>query len=209
MIDASQWFAPLRRNLGKKNCELAEGDIRRILDLYLGEAQETDSSTDQSKWFDTQDFGYWKITVERPLRLKSQLKTSAIDTLRFASGDEELRTEIYAEHGDKLYTSFAKLKPEIEAWLKGGSEDDDDAEDGDEEGTHAKKAVPEKRRKRLLDATTWQRDKGLLDLALLAQKVLGDAVFDDHNVFRAEFDIAMKAHDKKLTAADKKPSSRR
>lgn len=196
LIDASQWFAPLRRNLGKKNCELAEGDIRRILDLYLGEAQETDSSTDQSKWFDTQDFGYWKITVERPLRLKSQLKTSAIDTLRFASGDEELRTEIYAEHGDKLYTSFAKLKPEIEAWLKGGSEDDDDAEDGDEEGTHAKKAVPEKRRKRLLDATTWQRDKGLLDLALLAQKVLGDAVFDDHNVFRAEFDIAMKAHDK-------------
>ncbi len=209
LIDASQWFAPLRRNLGKKNCELAEGDIRRILDLYLGEAQETDSSTDQSKWFDTQDFGYWKITVERPLRLKSQLKTSAIDTLRFASGDEELRTEIYAEHGDKLYTSFAKLKPEIEAWLKGGSEDDDDAEDGDEEGTHAKKAVPEKRRKRLLDATTWQRDKGLLDLALLAQKVLGDAVFDDHNVFRAEFDIAMKAHDKKLTAAAKKPSSRR
>lgn len=147
LIDASQWFAPLRRNLGKKNCELAEGDIRRILDLYLGEAQETDSSTDQSKWFDTQDFGYWKITVERPLRLKSQLKTSAIDTLRFASGDEELRTEIYAEHGDKLYTSFAKLKPEIEAWLKGGSEDDDDAEDGDEEGTHAKKAVPEKRRR--------------------------------------------------------------
>lgn len=204
LIDASQWFAPLRRNLGKKNCELAEGDIRRILDLYLGEAQETDSSTDQSKWFDTQDFGYWKITVERPLRLKSQLKTSAIDTLRFFFFNDTATTEIYAEHGDKLYTSFAKLKPEIEAWLKGGSEDDDDAEDGDEEGTHAKKAVPEKRRKRLLDATTWQRDKGLLDLALLAQKVLGDAVFDDHNVFRAEFDIAMKAHDKKLTAADKK-----
>lgn len=204
LIDASQWFAPLRRNLGKKNCELAEGDIQRILDLYLGEARETDSHTDQSKWFDTQDFGYWKITVERPLRLKSQLKTSAIDTLRFASGDEALRTEIYAEHGDKLYTSFAKLKPEIEAWLKGGSDDDDDAEDGDEDHAPAKKAVPEKRRKKLLDATTWQRDKGLLDLALLAQTVLGDAVFDDHNVFRVEFDAAMKAHDKKLTAADRK-----
>ncbi|UUC50342.1 type I restriction-modification system subunit M [Pseudomonas citronellolis] len=204
LIDASQWFAPLRRNLGKKNCELAEGDIQRILDLYLSEAREADSNTDESKWFDTQDFGYWKITVERPLRLKSQLKTSAIDTLRFTSGDEALRAEIYAEHGDKLYTSFAKLKPEIEAWLKGGSDDDDDTEDGDEDHAPAKKAVPEKRRKRLLDATTWQRDKGLLDLALLAQKVLGDAVYDDHNVFRAEFDAAMKAHDKKLTAADKK-----
>lgn len=204
LIDASQWFAPLRRNLGKKNCELAEGDIQRILDLYLGEARGTDSNTDKSKWFDTQDFGYWKITVERPLRLKSQLKTSAIDTLRFASGDEVLRAEIYAEHGEKLYTSFAKLKPEIEAWLKGGSDDDDDAEDGDEDHAPAKKAVPEKRRKKLLDATTWQRDKGLLDLALLAQQVLGDAVFDDHNVFRAEFDAAVKAHDKKLTAADRK-----
>lgn len=204
LIDASQWFAPLRRNLGKKNCELAKDDIQRILDLYLGEARETDTNTDKSKWFDTQDFGYWKITVERPLRLKSQLKTSAIDTLRFASGDEALRAEIYAEHGDKLYTNFAKLKPEIEAWLKGDSDADDDAEDGDEDHAPAKKAVPEKRRKKLLDVTTWQRDKGLLDLALLAQKVLGDAVFDDHNVFRVEFDAAMKAHDKKLTAADKK-----
>lgn len=204
LIDASQWFAPLRRNLGKKNCELAEGDIQRILDLYLGEAREIDSDTDQSKWFDTQDFGYWKITVERPLRLKSQLKTSAIDTLRFASGDEALRTEIYAEYGDKLYTGFAKLKPEIEAWLKGGSDDDDGTEDGDEDHAPTKNAVPEKRRKKLLDATTWRRDKGLLDLALLAQKILGDALFDDHNVFRADFDAAMKAHDKKLTAADKK-----
>jgi type I restriction enzyme M protein len=75
--------------------------------------------TPESKWFDNADFGYWKITVERPLRLKSQLKRSSIETLRFASGDEALRSEIYAKHGDKLYDEFAKLKPEIEAWLKG------------------------------------------------------------------------------------------
>ncbi|WP_454258633.1 type I restriction-modification system subunit M [Pseudoxanthomonas mexicana] len=208
LIDASQWFQPLRRNLGKKNCELAESHIQRILDLYLGEAQETAKETEQSKWFDTQDFGYWKITVERPLRLKSQLKTAAIETLRFASGDESLRAEIYATHGDKLYTDFAKLKPEIEAWLKGedggdsGSEDDE-AEDG-EDSAQTKKTVPEKRRKKLLDAATWQRDKALLDLALLAQSVLGDAVFDDHNLFREKFDAAMKAHGQKPGAADKK-----
>jgi type I restriction enzyme M protein len=208
LIDASQWFQPLRRNLGKKNCELAESHIQRILDLYLGEAQETAKETEQSKWFDTQDFGYWKITVERPLRLKSQLKTAAIETLRFASGDEALRADIYATHGDKLYTDFAKLKPEIEAWLKGedggddGSEDDE-AEDG-EDSAQTKKTVPEKRRKKLLDAATWQRDKALLDLALLAQSVLGDAVFDDHNLFREKFDAAMKAHGQKPGAADKK-----
>src|SRR6218665_38625 len=126
LIDSSKWFAPLRRNLGKKNCELADTDIQSILDLYLGERTETP----ESKWFDTQDFGYWKITVERPLRLKSQLKSATIETLRFASGDEALRAEIYTQHGDKLYTDFARLKPEIEAWLKGDSEEDDDTEDG-------------------------------------------------------------------------------
>ncbi|NTF35032.1 SAM-dependent DNA methyltransferase [Rhizobium skierniewicense] len=200
LIDASQWFAPLRRNLGKKNCELGETDIQRIIDLYLGEAR----NTEHSKWFDTQDFGYWKITVERPLRLKTQLKTTAIESLRFASGDNPLRTEIYAEHGDKLYTDFARLKPEIEAWLNGDRDDEDDNEDSDENGPSSKKAVPEKRRRKLLDATTWQRDKALLDLALLAQKTLGDAVFDDHNIFREEFDAVMKAHGKKPSAADKK-----
>jgi type I restriction enzyme M protein len=200
LINASGWFAPLRRNLGKKNCELAEADIQRILDLYLNEPQETA----ESKWFDTQDFGYWKITVERPLRLKSQLKTSAIETLRFASGDEALRTELWAKHSDKLYTDFAKLKSEIEAWLKGDSEDEDGGEDDGDDSALAKKAVPEKRRKKLLDATTWQRDKALVELALLAQKELSDAVFDDHNIFHDKFDAAMKAHDRKLSVADKK-----
>lgn len=202
LIDASAWFQPLRRNLGKKNCELSDADIQRILDLYLGQPQETA----QSKWFDTEDFGYSKITVERPLRLKSQLKPSAIETLRFASGDEALRAEIYAQHGDRLYTDFATLKSEVEAWLKGDS-DDEDVDSSDDEGEDSasvKKAVPEKRRKKLLDATTWQRDKSLLDLALLAQKELGDVVFDDHNVFREKFDAAMKLHGEKLGAADRK-----
>src|SRR5579864_5739942 len=35
LIDAAQWFKPLRKNLGQKNCELSEDDIRRICDTYL------------------------------------------------------------------------------------------------------------------------------------------------------------------------------
>lgn len=201
LIDASGWFQPLRRNLGKKNCELSDADIQRILDLYLGQAKEST----ESKWFDTADFGYWKITVERPLRLKSQFTHSRIETLRYASGDEALRAEIYAKHGDKLYAEFGKLKPEIEAWLKGDGDEDAEEESGDDEDAKpAKKAVPEKRRKKLLDASTWQRDKSLLELAKLAQRDLGEAVFDDHNAFREQFDAAMKAHDEKPGAADKK-----
>ncbi|EHM09445.1 type I restriction-modification system methyltransferase subunit [Thermanaerovibrio velox DSM 12556] len=65
LIDATQWYKPLRKNLGKKNCELSEEDIRRIVDTFLRFEE-----TEQSKIFPNAAFGYWKVTVERPLRLK-------------------------------------------------------------------------------------------------------------------------------------------
>ncbi len=64
LIDATQWFRPLRKNLGKKNCELAEDDIARICQTFLDFKE-----TEQSKIFPNAAFGYWKVTVERPLRL--------------------------------------------------------------------------------------------------------------------------------------------
>ena len=65
LIDATGWHRPLRKNLGKKNCELGEEDIARICDTFLAfEASE------QSKIFDNAAFGYWKVTVERPLRIE-------------------------------------------------------------------------------------------------------------------------------------------
>jgi type I restriction enzyme M protein len=65
LIDATQWFKPLRKNLGKKNCELSAEDIQRICDTFLDFKE-----TEQSKIFPNAAFGYWKVTVERPLRLK-------------------------------------------------------------------------------------------------------------------------------------------
>jgi type I restriction enzyme M protein len=64
LIDATEWFKPLRRNLGKKNCELTEDDINRICDVFLNFKE-----TEESKVFPNEAFGYRKITVERPLRL--------------------------------------------------------------------------------------------------------------------------------------------
>ena len=79
LIDATQWFKPLRKNLGKKNCELSPEDIQRICDTYFAF-----KDTEQSKVFPNAAFGYWKVTVERPLRLHSQLsvKLSSL-SLRF------------------------------------------------------------------------------------------------------------------------------
>ena len=65
LIDATQWFKPLRKNLGKKNCELSEEDIQKICDTFLKFEE-----SEQSKIFPNAAFGYWKVTVERPLRLK-------------------------------------------------------------------------------------------------------------------------------------------
>ena len=64
LIDATPWFKPLRKNLGKKNCELSEEDITRICDTFLAFEE-----TEQSKIFPNAAFGYWKVTVEQPLRL--------------------------------------------------------------------------------------------------------------------------------------------
>ena len=65
LIDATKWYRPLRKNLGKKNCELGEEDIARICDTFLAFEE-----TEQSKIFDNAAFGYWKVTVERPLRIE-------------------------------------------------------------------------------------------------------------------------------------------
>jgi type I restriction enzyme M protein len=64
LIDATTWFKPLRKNLGKKNCELSEDDIARICDAFLGFEE-----SEQSKIFPNEAFGSWKVTVERPLRV--------------------------------------------------------------------------------------------------------------------------------------------
>ncbi len=65
LIDATRWFKPLRKNLGKKNCELSEADIGKICDTFLAFEE-----SEQSKIFPNAAFGYAKVTVERPLRLK-------------------------------------------------------------------------------------------------------------------------------------------
>ena len=65
LIDATQWSRPLRKNLGSKNCEVSDEDIRRICDVFLAFEE-----TEESKIFPNKAFGYWKVTVERPLRLK-------------------------------------------------------------------------------------------------------------------------------------------
>jgi type I restriction enzyme M protein len=79
-----------------------------------------------------------------------------------------------------------------------------EGEEDDEEGGGAKKGLPEKKRKKLLDPKTWERDGRLVDVATKLRTVLGDALFEDHNDFRDRVEAASKKTEFKLPAADAK-----
>ena len=199
LIDASQWFRPLRKNLGKKNCELAPDDIERISRSFLDFKE-----TPESKIFPNAAFGYWKVTVERPLRLHSRLSLKAIETLRFASGDEDMRATLYDEFGDDLFGNFGQVAAALEKRLTEWGEDEEGQGDDGAEDAGGKKGLPEKRRKKLLDPKTWERDGRLVEVATALRAALGDGLFEDHNIFRDRVDAALKKDGTKLPAAELK-----
>jgi type I restriction enzyme M protein len=198
LIDASQWFEPLRKNQGAKNCRLADADIRRICDTFLAFEE-----TPQSKIFPNKAFGYWKVTVERPLRLHSQLTVKAIESLRFASGDEDLRAEIYGQLGEAVFEDFASVRPRLEKMLNEWGSGDDEEESG-EDGGGKRKGLPEKKRKKLLDPKTWERDARLVETATALRQEIGGDLFEDHNIFRDRVDDALKKLGIKPAAGDLK-----
>ena len=116
MIDATAWHRPLRKNLGKKNCELGEEDIQRICDTFL--AFEV---SEQSKIFDNDAFGYWKVTVDRPLRLNGidpnrAYKAAEIKKMKESCGRSETAPAPHQEDPQKRYGGRPRC---WKHWLRG------------------------------------------------------------------------------------------
>ena len=65
LIDATAMKSPLRKNMGKKNCEVTSEIRREIVRIFMEMEQSAVSTI-----FDNKEFGYWSVTVERPLRLR-------------------------------------------------------------------------------------------------------------------------------------------
>lgn len=95
LIDATEWFQPLRKNLGKKNCELSAEHIGRIWKTFRAFKENG-----HSKIFPNEAFGYWKIIVERPLRLKVDLSGETLQ--RFRQACDEAKEESLADLVDRL-----------------------------------------------------------------------------------------------------------
>jgi type I restriction enzyme M protein len=89
----------VRKNLGKKNCELSDDDIQRICDTFLAFEE-----SEQSKIFPNAAFGYWKVTVERPLRQRVDLSEQIRSLFRRACAEADEAP--LANLVDRLYANL-------------------------------------------------------------------------------------------------------
>jgi type I restriction enzyme M protein len=78
-----------KRSLGDKRRHITGGQIAEIVKLY---GRQIDGET--SRIFDNADFGYARVTVERPLRLRYQM--TAEDKSRFLDGCPHLLDDVQA-----------------------------------------------------------------------------------------------------------------
>lgn len=216
LINGVHLYGKMRKSLGSKRHIIGEEDIARItktfgafatvktvaLDKEADEvsnrgrksatAKKKAKKTFACKIFKSHEFGYRRLTIERPLRLSVQFSDERIETLRFASGALNAAMEaVYDKFGRKWkaasYGDLGKVEAEVRAMVKADF-----------------KELKEKQVKDLLSAKTWALHKAVLDKARRLQKAIGNAQFDDFNAFETTLEDAIKASKVKLEAKEKK-----
>ena len=195
LIDANLLYRKLRKNLGDKNCEFAPEHIQEITDAYLNFApieREIDENNDPVgiavKVFDNEDFGYHKVTIERPDRRSAGFSAERIATLRFDKSLREPMEWLWEEHGERLYEKdFLKAqKKAIADW----SED---------QGIE----LNAKQLGKLIDVKMWIGRRDLLDAATALMGDVGTDETADFNAFKGAVNAAIKARKIKLSASEK------
>lgn len=227
LIDGSHLCGKMRKSLGSKRNLMDEEDIRLIIrtfgefevvdattleDLGLEKAPEQKSSrgrqsataksetpkTFASKIFNSTDFGYRRLTIERPLRLSAQITDEAIATLRFApkpfNTPMERLYEAFADQWqDDNYGDFSELIAEARAIIK--------AEFAE---------LKEKQIKDLLDSKLWQAQRALMEKARHIQAAVGtqtgggEHISNDFNQFQLTLKSTLKTAGVKLDAKENK-----
>ncbi|MCL9650659.1 type I restriction-modification system subunit M [Pantoea agglomerans] len=227
LIDGTNLCGKMRKSLGSKRNLMGEEDIRLITqtfgdfkvvdatsleELGLEKAPEQKSSrgrqsataktettkTFASKIFNSTDFGYRRLTIERPLRLSAQVTDEAIATLRFATKPlnapmQRLYEEFSTHWQDDNYGDFADIEVEARAIIK--------AEFAE---------LKEKQIKDLLDSKLWLAQRELMEKAQQIQVALGTQaggktlVSNDFNQFQLILKGAIKTAGVKLDAKENK-----
>jgi type I restriction enzyme M protein len=185
LIDAGQLFRKLRKNLGNKNCEFAPEHIDQILAVYA-EMQSVEAKDISSRVFDNPDFGFYKVSVERPKRLKAQFSGERIAELRFEKSLREPMVWAYEQFGNEVYTNLPKHEKAILTWSE-----------NQELNLNAKQS------KSLVGKETWQKQLEQLNSAKSIMAAIGTEEYTDFNVFRNKVDKAIIASGIKLSASEK------
>lgn len=216
LINAADLCGKMRKSLGAKRNQMEEDDIATVTRCYGNfeavDARQLDKPEKQksnrgrqsenakteapktfaSKIFNAYEFGYRRITVERPLRMSYQFSDERIAELRFETGPLDAAMKwVYAEYGQnwsdnadcELYGSLTQHEDAIRRHVKKHFE-----------------SLKEKQIKELLSRQTWLDQKAVLLKARQLQKALGKAQFDDMN----GYEDALKATGVKLEAKEKK-----
>jgi type I restriction enzyme M protein len=225
LINGVNLCGKMRKSLGSKRNVMGEDDIATITRAFgrfeqvdtqaLDKPDEVKSSrgrqsanpkapepkTFASKIFATTDFGYRRITVERPLRLSVQFSHERLEELRFAPKPLNAPMKwAYEQFGqgwtDGSYGDLSEVAVEVRVYLKANFSD-----------------LKEKQIKELLDAKLWRDQRALLTGAQKLQKSLAKqmgevAIFDgpcnDFNVFEEELKKALKVTGVSLDVREKK-----
>lgn len=202
LINASNLSSKMRKSLGSKRNYLTDAEIKTITQNYGAfEAVDTltlDGESEQqkpfsSKIFNSYEFGYRRVTIERPLRLSAQLSDERIASLRFAPKPfNTVMQKIYDDYGnDWTEASYGQLSEdaqvEIRALIKAEFSE-----------------LKEKDIKTVLEPKLWLDQRALMRKAQSLQTKIGTAQFDDFNAFDELLKQALKDTSIKLEAKEKK-----
>lgn len=191
-------------NLGFDKPADQKSNRGRTSSATKGSTSKTEApKTFASKIFNSTDFGYRRLTIERPLRLSAQITGAAIESLRFAPKPLNAPMErLYNEfgsawsedsHGHNNYGYLAEVETEVRALIKAEFSE-----------------LKEKQIKDLLDSKLWLFQRSLMDKAQQLQTAVAamaggqDLVSNDFNQFDITMKGAFKATGIKFDAKEKK-----
>ena len=195
LIDANLVYRKLRKNLGDKNCEFSPHHITDITNAYLAFApveREMDANNDPTglavQIFDNEDFGYHKVTIERPDRRSAGFSAERLAPLRFDKALREPMEWLWEEHGEKVYEKgFLKEHAKaITAWCE-------------DQGI----TLNAKQRGKLTDTKGWTDLRNVLEVGIMLMDAIGTGETNDFNAFRDAVATALKARKIKLSATEK------
>jgi len=195
LIDANLLFRKLRKNLGDKNCEFAPEHVEEITSAYLA-FQPVERVLDEKgdptgiavQIFDNTDFGYHKVTIERPDRRRAQFSAERLAPLRFDKSLREPMEHLWETHGEVVYdTGFLKAQAKsIMVWCE-------------EQGI----ILNAKARAKLTDTTNWKRLREVWETGHQLMQAIGTEETTDYNVFCDRVNKALKARKIKLSVTEK------